>query len=142
MFQPGAIAWNTISGVRAVVVAVVTLPASSDTLTVTFSSPQAMVTTPVRGEKVRLALAWIFTAVSWDPEIDPASTPHQDASVETEGCVDDSTFTVASPPKRSKDSLSVSTESFTEATFWVTGIIRLIWSPMTRTNVLRSTVPV
>ena len=141
-FQPGAMARNTSLGVRAVVVAVgTTLPASSETITVTVSSPHVMVMVPVFGEKVRLALAMTDTVVSWDVEIVPASTPHQDASVVTVGCVADVTLRVASPPKRSKDSLLWSTASLIGGVCCVTGIIRLILLPMMRMEVLRSTVP-
>ena len=65
IFQPGAIARNTISGVMAVAVAgVMALPASSERLTVTVSLPQEMVIVPFSGDKVRLAAAETDTVVS------------------------------------------------------------------------------
>ena len=97
---------------------------------------------PFRDDKVRFAAAETDTTVSWLAEIDPAFTRHQEASVVIEGCVDEVTVKEASPPKRSKDSLSVSADSFTGGASCVTEIIRLCLLPLTRIEVLRGSVPV
>ena len=65
MFQPGAIALNTVSGVMAVALAVeMGWKASRVILTLTFSFPHSIVTVPLLAESVLLAAAERVTMVS------------------------------------------------------------------------------
>ena len=143
MFHPGAIVLKTISGVRAVAVAVwMGTKASFDTLTETLSFPHLTVTVPLPAVVVRLAPAERVRAVSCFSLIWPVSTPHQDASQLTVGCSDEVTVRVTAPPKRSKETLVLSTVSLTCGMPCVTGIIRLCLSPITRMELERLVVPV
>ena len=118
------------------------LPASPETLTVRLSEPHLTVTVASRGSVVRLAPASSVTVVSWLLPISPTATPHQAASELTCGFWDEVTVNSASPPKRSKETLDLLTASLTCGMPWLTGIIRLCFSPMTRMLLERVVMPV
>ena len=143
IFHPGAMALKTFFGVSAAaLVTGMALPASPETLTVRLSEPHLTVTTASRASVVRLAPESSVTRVSWLLPISPTTTPHQAASEVTCGFWDEVTVNSASPPKRSKETRVSLTASFTCGMPWLTGIIRLCFSPMTRMLVERAAVPV
>ena len=141
MFQPGAIASNTICGVMAVAVADGMTRASSVTATVALSLPQVMVTVPLPAAVVRRGPTEIFTGVWWSLSIQPVSRPIHAASAFTVGWLAEVTVNVTSPPLRSKETEVLSTAS--AMTGWVcrTEISTLCLSDWTRTVAERSRRP-
>ena len=101
-----------------------------------------MVIVPLPAVFVRLAPAKTLTWVWWSLSMVPALTPHQAASEDTDGCCEEVTVSVVSPPKRSKATLVLSTLNWTFGMFCWTGTIRLCLSPITRILDERGVVPV